>query len=158
MKQLGLASEDTPEQVQRYFYSTFGLFDRVLVSATRRVVITRNAESVLVAATVDPRFSRSAAHPNQWQSVAEERDELKLGPPQVYESAGLYAKVTRLAAPPGALFIEYHHAFCEPKEWFGGSALLRSKIPMIAQDAVRKLRRRLADAESREQSSDETSQ
>jgi hypothetical protein len=148
MKRLGLFVEDTADQKERYFFSTFGLFDRVLVSATRRVVVTRYADSSLVAAVVDPRFTESAGHPNQWRPVSrDDREELKLGPPRPYESAGLYAKVTRLAEPAGALFIEYHHAFCEPEEWFGGSHLLRSKIPMIVQDAVRKIRRRLADAE-----------
>jgi hypothetical protein len=148
MKELGLFVEDTPERIQRFFYSTFGLFDRVLVSATRRVVVTRCPDSVSIAAIVDPRFTRSPSHPNHWQTVArDDRDEFKFGPPQPYESAGLYAKVTRLADPAGALFIEYHHAFCEPEAWFSGTSLLRSKLPMVVQDGVRKLRRRLAEAE-----------
>jgi hypothetical protein len=148
MKQLDLLVEDEPDRLQRFFYSTFGLFDRVLVSATRRVVVTRQPESVIVAAIIDPRFTKSATHPNHWRAVdRDERGEPKLGPPQAYESAGLYAKITRLKEPPGALFIEYHHAFCEPEAWFKGTALLRSKLPMVVQDAVRKLRRRLAEAE-----------
>ena len=102
-----------------------------------------------IAAIIDPRFSKSAAHPNHWQAVdRNERGESKLGPPQPYESAGLYAKVTRMKEPAGALFIEYHHTFCEPEAWFSGTALLRSKLPMVIQDAVRKLRRRLVEAET----------
>jgi hypothetical protein len=148
MKQLDLLAEDEPDRLQRFFFSTFGLFDRVLVSATRRVVITRQPESVIVAAIIDPRFTKSPTHPNHWRAVDRgERGEPKLGPPQEYESAGLYAKVTRMKDPAGALFIEYHHAFCEPEAWFKGTALLRSKLPMVVQDAVRKLRRRLAEAE-----------
>jgi hypothetical protein len=148
MKQLNLLVEDEPDRLQRFFYSTFGLFDRVLVSATRRVVVTRQPESVIVAAIIDPRFTKSATHPNHWRAVdRDERGEPKLGPPHAYESAGLYAKITRLKEPAGALFIEYHHAFCEPEAWFKGTALLRSKLPMVVQDAVRKLRRRLAEAE-----------
>lgn len=163
MKHLGLSVEDRPDRLERYFYSTFGLFDRVLISATRRVVVTRGPESVVVAAIIDPQFTTSAAHPNQWRSVQrDERGEFRLGPPHAYEAAGLYAKVTRLKEPEGALFIEYHHAFCEPEAWFQGSALLRSKLPMVVQDGVRKLRRRLHEAENVEgapdRSADGTSQ
>lgn len=148
MKELNLLVEDSPERIQRFFFSTFGLFDRVLVSATRRVVVTRCSDSVSIAAIIDPRFSKSLAYPNHWRAVTrDDRDEFKFGSPQPYESAGLYAKVTRLAEPAGALFIEYHHAFCEPEAWFAGTALLRSKLPMVVQDGVRKLRRRLAEAE-----------
>lgn len=148
MKALNLFVEDTPDRLQRFFYSTFGLFDRVVVSATRRVVVTRCPESVTIAAIIDPRFTSSSSHPNRWQTVTRnDRDEFTFGPPQPYESAGLYAKVTRLAEPAGALWIEYHHAFCEPEAWFSGTALLRSKLPMVIQDGVRKLRRRLAEAE-----------
>lgn len=149
MKQLNLLVEDEPDRLQRFFFSTFGLFDRVLVSATRRVVITRQPDSVIVAAIIDPRFTKSATHPNQWRPVdRDERGEPKLGPPQEYESAGLYAKVTRMKDPAGALFIEYHHAFCEPEAWFKGTALLRSKLPTVVQGAVRKLRQRLREAET----------
>jgi len=149
MKQLGIYTEDTPDQMQRFFFNTFDLFERVLATVTRRVVVTRYPDSAVVAAIIDPRFTRSPAHPNQWQSVTRDRsDQFKLGPPQPYESAGLYAKVTRLKEPAGALVVEYHHVFCEPEPWFSGSHLLRSKIPMIVQDAVRKLRRRLVEADS----------
>jgi len=149
IRQLGLYTEDTPDQMQRFFFSTFDLFGRVLVTVTRRVVVTKYPDSVLVAAIVDPRFTKSPTHPNRWQSVSrDDGDQFKLGPPQPYESAGLYAKVTRLKEPTGALMIEYHHVFCEPEGWFSGSHLLSSKIPMVVQDAVRKLRRRLAEADS----------
>lgn len=151
MQRLNLLVEDEPDRLERYFYSTFGLFDRVLIRATRRVVVTRGPESVIVAAVIDPRFTKSTDHPNQWQAVdRDDRGEPRLGPPRDYESAGLYAKVTRLKEPQGALFIEYHHAFCEPEDWFKGSALLRSKLPMVVQDGVRKLRRRLHEAETAE--------
>jgi hypothetical protein len=34
--------------------------------------------------------------------------------------------------------------FIEPREWFHGTNLLRSKLPIVAQDIVRKFRRNLA--------------
>ncbi len=74
------------------------------------------------------------------------RDELgkpQVGQPQPYSGAGFYAKVTRLKEPEGALFVEYHQVFQEPKAWFGGANLLRSKLPLLAQDSVRDFRRKV---------------
>ncbi len=146
LKERNLHVEDTANRKERYFYSTFALFDRVELSATRRVMITLHPESVWAAAMVDARFAADAKYPNQWRQIERQPDgNFKFGPPHPYQTAGFYAKITKLAAPEGALFIEYHHAFDEPREWFGGPNLLGSKIPMLAQDAVRKLRQRLRE-------------
>ncbi len=51
--------------------------------------------------------------------------------------------VTRLARPEGALFFEMHVVIHEPEAWFGGPNLLRSKMPLVIQENVRNLRRRL---------------
>jgi hypothetical protein len=40
--------------------------------------------------------------------------------------------------------VESRLAFAEPLAWFGGSNLLRAKIPLLTQEGVRTLRRRLA--------------
>jgi hypothetical protein len=128
-----------------FLYSTFSLFDRVQLSATRHAVITRSDESLLVAAKVDSQFDKDEQYPNQWRPM--KRDELgkiEVGKPQSYEGAGFYAKVTRLQRPAGAVFVEYHQAFKEPRAWFGGANLLRSKLPILAQDSVRDFRRKLA--------------
>jgi len=147
LRERGLSAEESENRTERYFYSTFALFDRVQLSATRRVVVTSGPESVLVAATIDPRFTTDADYPNQWRPVKRNQlGQIELGPAHPYESAGFYAKVTRLAEPEGALFIEYHQLFCEPIEWFDGANLLRSKLPMMVQDAVRKLRRKLRES------------
>jgi hypothetical protein len=42
------------------------------------------------------------------------------------------------------LLIEVHMVFAEPKGWFEGRNLLRSKLPPVMQDSVRKFRRQLA--------------
>ena len=57
------------------------------------------------------------------------------------DGAGMYFKITKLAAPEGALFIEQHVMFAEPAGWFGGANLLRSKLPIAVQDNVRTMRR-----------------
>ena len=43
------------------------------------------------------------------------------------------------------MFIEYHVAFIEPEGWFHGTNLLRSKLPIVAQEMVRKFRRNLGE-------------
>ena len=133
------------EHKDEYFlYSTFELFNKVQLSATRRAMISRSDDSLLVAAMVDPRFAGDETYPNEWRPMT--RDDLgkiSVGKPQPYEHAGFYAKVTQLKEPAGALFIEYHQVFNEPKAWFKGVNLLRSKIPIAAQDSVRDFRRKV---------------
>ena len=137
---------DTPgEHKDEYFlYSTFELFNKVQLSATRHAMISRSEDSLLVAAMVDPRFAGDETYPNEWRPMT--RDELgkvTVGKPQPYEHAGFYAKVTELKEPAGTLFIEYHQVFNEPKAWFKGVNLLSSKIPIVAQDSVRDFRRKV---------------
>jgi hypothetical protein len=42
------------------------------------------------------------------------------------------------------VFVEYHLVFDELPEWFNGANLLRSKLPIVCQDGVRKFRRRVS--------------
>ncbi len=53
-------------------------------------------------------------------------------------------RISRLASMPGALLVEGHFAFAEPHAWFDGAPILRSKISLVAQDQIRRLRRELA--------------
>ncbi len=127
-----------------YFHSTFPLLDRVLIHATRRGIVTRTDESILLAARLDPRFVGDTDFPNSWQSITlDDLGKPRLGTPVPYVQGGFYVKATRLREPEGALFIEYHQVYEEPRKWFRGANLLRSKLPLIVQDTVRKFRRRL---------------
>jgi hypothetical protein len=128
-------------------HRTYTLFDRVEVSDTQRVVLTRTAESLLLASDFDARFTGDAEFPNRWRSVGRDaNDRVAFGPPQPGAPAGNYLKVTRVAAPAGALFVEFHAVFVEPHGWFGGANLLRSKLPVVVQTEVRNLRRELVKA------------
>ena len=53
----------------------------------------------------------------------------------------MYFKITKLAEPAGALFVEQHIVFAEPTGWFDGNNLLRSKLPIAVQDNVRTMRK-----------------
>ncbi len=69
--------------------------------------------------------------------------------PQPYAGAAgvvVVREVRGMAAEPeeSLLVVESRLAFAEPAAWFGGSNLLRAKIPLLIQEGVRTLRRRLA--------------
>ena len=126
---------------ERFFYTTFRLFDLVEVSATRRTVVTKTPESAVLAARIDSRFAADPDFPNRWRSL--ERGaaaNLIFGKPQPYTGAGFYVKATRLAKPQGTVFVEYHSAFHEPKAWFDGENTLRAKLPVIVQSEVKQFR------------------
>jgi hypothetical protein len=117
------------------------------VSATRYALLTRKPASVVLACKVDPRFEKDAEYPNGWRSI--ERDaaaQLVYGPKQPYSGAGFYVRITKLAKPAGAIFVEYHSAFWEPKGWFDGENLLRAKLPTIANHEVKQFRGKWAKA------------
>jgi hypothetical protein len=61
-----------------------------------------------------------------------------------------YAKVSRLAFQPETLFVEIHGAFAEPKRWFNGHGILKSKITVVASDKIRELRREIAKKQKKE--------
>jgi len=138
--------ESRPDQQEGRYFTRISLFDRVELSATRQVLITRRPDSLLIAAAIDPCFNGDPEYPNQWRSMSRDLDNphrVVYGQPQVYTSAGFYGKITRLAEPAGAMFVEYHVVFEEPEGWFSGANLLGSKLPLVIQDEVRKFRRRV---------------
>ena len=146
VRSLSVLSNDDVHET--YAYSSFVLFDRVFLSGTAHVLQTRKPDSVLAAMLLDPRFADDSQYPNFWQQL--ERDEngaLKLGAKHPYAGSGGYMKITRLHEPEGAMFVEYHIVFDEPEGWFNGANLLRSKLPIIAQDHVRKFRRELQSSD-----------
>lgn len=132
---------------ERFVYSTFRLFERVEVSATRFAELTAGKDSILAAGRVDPRFLDDAEYPNQWRPLLrDERAEIKLGPAKPYGHAGGYAKITRLKEPPDGLLVECHIAYEEPYGWFDGVNLIRQKTPVMVQEKVRTFRRKLTVA------------
>jgi hypothetical protein len=133
----------TAEKRERLFHLSFNLFDRVQLSATSRAMLARTSGSVVVAGTIDPRFDSDARLPNLWRPL--KRDDLgrlNAGDSHPYRAAAWYLKATRLHEPAGALLVEYHLVFDEPQGWFEGANLLRSKLPLLTQDAVRRFRRK----------------
>ena len=132
---------------ERFVYSTFRLFERVEISATRFAVLTAGKDSILAAARVDPRFLKDADYPNQWRPLLrDERAEIKLGAAKPFDHAGGYAKITRLKEPADGVLVECHIAYEEPYGWFDGVNLVKQKVPVMVQEKVRTFRRKLTVA------------
>src|SRR5262249_4089142 len=138
------------EKHEGYGHVTFAFLDRVQISATGRSYWTRTGESVLAATRLDPRFAGDREFPNagRWMTREGGGKPRRGGPSHPYEGAGYYVKITRLAKPAGALFVEAHVVFTEPEKWFDGANLLRSKLPPVIQSKVRLARRELQRARS----------
>ena len=104
---------------------------------------TRTADSLLVAARTAPNLDADPKLASRWIPLTRKGTEEARGPARPYAAGASYVKITRLASEPGALRGEAHFAFAEPRDWFGGQPILRSKFGLIAQDQVRALRREI---------------
>jgi hypothetical protein len=132
---------------ERFLYSTFSLFDRAQISATRFSVLTKGADFVLAAGEIDRRFDKDSEYPNQWRPlVRDAQAEIKPGPAHLFSHAGGYAKITRLKEPADAVFVEFHLVYEEPYGWFDGINLVKQKIPVMIKEKVRTFRRKLTVA------------
>jgi len=130
-----------------YGFGAFELLNKVKISGTVHSYWSKTDDSIVAAAKLDPRFVEDPEFPNRWQPI--ERTSTgteQLGAPHPYQGSGEYLKITRLASPQGALFVELHAVYVEPEGWFGGTNLLTSKIPAVAQNQVRAVRRALIKA------------
>lgn len=142
-RKLSAATRDDYEE--RFVYTTFWLFERVELSATRFSVLTRGERSIVAAARLDPRFLKDLDYPNQWRPlVRDERAEIKPGAAHPLAHAGGYAKITRLKEPADGVFVECHIVYEEPYGWFDGVSLVKQKVPVMVQEKVRTFRRKLA--------------
>ncbi len=142
-----LTAITTPELEERFLYSTFRMFDRVQVGATRFSALTRDENSILAAGRLDPRFLDDPEYPNEWRPLLRNpQAEIEPGPAHPFAHAGGYAKITRLIEPAGAVWIECHIVFEEPYGWFDGVNLIRQKIPVMVNEKIKVFRRKLMSA------------
>jgi hypothetical protein len=131
---------------RRWVAVTSNLLGKVRIHLTTENQKTESADSVLIASLADVRFEGDAEYANSWSSLSvDDAGQRQTGPQQAFSGLGSYVKATHLSDPRGAVFIEYHVAFVEPQGWFHGTNLLRSKLPIVAQDMVRRFRRSLGE-------------
>jgi hypothetical protein len=126
-----------------YTHRVFAIFEKVQVSDTCRLFMTSRPGSLVVASQLDPRFTDDPKFPNYWQSLRPEDGKTPFGPRHPASVSARYLKITQLIEPAGALFVEVHIVFSEPKRWFDGANLLRSKLPVVLTTEIRALRRDL---------------
>lgn len=129
---------------EKYIFAEFPLLHRVQARGVAHVRRCVGDDSLVVAWELVPRFRDAESVTNSWHSIdADSLGNRSVGELRPYEGYGGYIKVTRLAEPAGALWIEAHVVFHEPEGWFRGSNALRSKMPLAIQDSVRAFRRQL---------------
>lgn len=129
------------EKREGYGQVEFDFLEKVRLKMTGHATWSKTPGSVTAAAEIDPRFRADPEFPNEWRPIVKAGGESKAGPPQPYGGAGMYLKITKLAEPAGALFVEQHIVFAEPTGWFDGANLLRSKLPLVVQANVRNMRK-----------------
>lgn len=132
-----------PMSNESFGFGRSTILEKVKVEAVSRLSISKTAESVTIAGMIEPRFNRDPEFPNRWlidsnDSVGGQRESSGL-----YQHAGFYTKITTFQAAPDLLFVESHSVFEEPHAWFGGSASIKSKLPIVFQSTIRSFRRRL---------------
>jgi hypothetical protein len=130
--------------LDRYIRAKARLLDRIGVEATLRSFATRSEQSVVVASHTLREFDRDRQLPNRWWPIVREGSREERGEAKPYGGWVSYAKISKLKFKPGALLVESHVAFLEPRAWFDGAPILRSKTSLIAQDQIRRLRREIA--------------
>jgi hypothetical protein len=101
-------------------------------------------------------FDHDSEYPNQWRPLLrDDHGNIRLGPPHPLSPSGGYAKITRLAEPADAVFIEFHPVYEEAYGWFDGVSLVRQKHPPMVQEKVKTFRRKLAAASTENEEKNE---
>ncbi len=146
LKQRGITREDP--QLEWYSHATGDLLDRIHVEATDHLRATRGAGSWVFASRTDPRFDDDKQYPNHWMAMRKGGQAKESAEPRPFPGGASTTRISPLVSMPGALLVEGHFAFAEPHAWFDGAPILRSKIALVAQDQIRRLRRELAQRRS----------
>ena len=145
----GIVVGESDEFQEKFVYGEFPLMERVRVAGVGHAAYSRHEGSILMACELDERFAADSELGARWQPIrTDDLGRRKLGTARAYRGFGGYGKITELADPEGALFVECHIVFHEPEEWFTGSNFLRAKMPLLIQESVRKFRRHLRKEET----------
>ena len=127
LQKLGI---DSPTADQSYRKLSFDLLDRIRLTGLFRFQTHSDANQNRLDVTLVPAFD------NHWQRVGDAKDN------GTY--SGFYGWLTATSLiGRDAVLVEACFAMHEPREWFRGDNYLRSKLPLVLQEAARNLRRRL---------------
>ena len=143
-KELSTAGE---KELSEWFVLVKGrLLGKTSIEAVDEVICSRSEESMVIASRTAQAFDASGPISNRWHGISPDG---QAGLDQPYPGGGCYAKISKLKGVAGALLIEVHCIFNEPRGWFQGEPILRSKFALVAQDQIRRLRRELSTNRSR---------
>jgi hypothetical protein len=118
------------------------ILDRIQVDSTVVVQSDRTPQSIRVWAQPEPGPNPQTPS-STWRSIVRHGQKETISESHPFGGSFGYAKLTKLRAHPDRVVVEAHFAFAEPKAWFDGAPILRSKLSLIAQDEIRRLRREL---------------
>lgn len=142
-----LHARESDDLKESYFRIELPVLDKVQISGIIHAATTRGDGVAVASALLDSDLADDAEYPARWRPILRGGSgKTTLGEPRAYAGLGGYCQVTELQQPAGAMFIECHLIFDEPHDWFNGTNLLRSKLPLVVQDSVRTFRRKLAEA------------
>ncbi len=83
-----------------YTHLTGRLLDRIKVEATDHSVLTRSADSLIVATQTDQTFGADGSYPDRWSTLDRKGKDETIGPRKPYLGGVSYVKITKLAAEP----------------------------------------------------------
>lgn len=133
---------------ESYGWLQVTLLNKIEVSGVIRSQRQDGEDFIVIAWKLDERFSESSASgeklQNQWRELKrDDTGNVVRGEGRSYSGAAGYLLVTAIEGVPNASMVEGLVLLHEPEDWFGGSNLLRSKLPLMIQESARKLRRGL---------------
>ena len=136
----GIDPKKLDKKEEGFAFIEFDFLEKVRLRVTGHGMATKSGESIVAGAEVDSRFRGDKEFPNEWQSISKANGKVEYTPAQPYGGSGMYVKITKLAEPAGAVFVEQHIVYAEPTGWFDGANLLRSKLPPVVTISVRRMR------------------
>ena len=116
------------------------LLKKVAVRGVLQVQKSESENGIDFAFRLDKRFNDANQTSNAWSRIGKDKATLPDWTP--YGGAVGYLVVRRLPELESACLIECRILLHEPKEWFNGSNLLRSKLPLMIQETARSFRRK----------------
>jgi hypothetical protein len=141
LKKLGLTLSG---KMDRFDQNECALFEKVEAKVLNRSLATRSGGSLVLATQTVLTLPADETERNAWRPFDRLGAKTSYGPWRRYGGVIAYTKASRLDFLPGALFVEMYGAFAEPKEWFNGRVMLKSKIAIAADQKIREMRREIA--------------
>lgn len=121
------------------------ILDKAFVTGITSSRYRKTDDSIELFLRMSPLLFDDADFPARWHSITKaDNGAFQLGKANPYTDLAALIKATKLADVEDGLFVEVHVVYAEPYGWFEGRNLLRSKLPPVLQDLVRKFRRKLA--------------